>query len=563
MLSDLSIRDLIIVESIDVSFVPGLNVLTGETGSGKSILVKALKLVLGAKGGADLVRAGADHAVVEALFELPEPLRRRLADHDLPDDEQLVVRRVLRASGRSRATINGHLVTQGQLRALARGLVDISSQHEHHSLVDPTTHLEYLDAFGQHEELVEVVRERVGTARKAADALAALHRDLAQGNADTLRWQAQEIDGVGPVLGELDQLDEELVRLEHAERLGGAAARAAEAFAFADPSLVQQIGRHEDALARAAEIDGELQPLVDTLASVRDQLEDVSRELGTYARRLDTDPARLEDTRDRRRTLLSLCRKHACDLDGVVEKRARIAEQLARIDDAEHQLARLTAEAERTLADAGEVARDLSRARRATAEGLSQAITSQLHDLGMGAARVEVSLERLGRGEPGGLRFDGARLGEQGLDDVELLIAPNPGEPPRPLAKVASGGELSRSLLAIKRVLARVGPVGLYVFDEVDTGVGGAIAESIAQKMAEVAKHHQVLCITHQAPIAAYGEAHHVVTKRVEGERTFSEVRALPDATARVDELARMLAGITVTDAARQTARELLDAAST
>ncbi len=563
MLTDLSIRDLVIVESVDVSFVSGLNVLTGETGSGKSILVKALKLVLGAKAGGDLVRAGCQEAVVEALFDLPPSLRRRLAEHELPDDEQLVVRRVVRASGRTRATINGHLVTLAQLRDLARGLVDISSQHEHHSLVDPATHMAYLDAFGRHEALVEEVRGKVLAARKAAEALAELHRDLAQGNADTLRWQAQEIDRVGPELGELDRLEEELVRLEHAERLGGAAARAEEAFYDSDPSLCQQIGRHEEALARAAQLDATLEPLVAELGSVRTQLEEISRELGDYARRMETDPARLEEARARRRTLLALCRKHACDLDGVVEKRERIAEQLARIDDAENQLARLSRDAERTLAAAGEKARALSAARQATARELSEAITRELHDLGMGAARVEVSLERLGSADGAGLRFEGARLGESGIDEVELLIAPNPGEPPRPLARVASGGELSRSLLAIKRVLAHVGPVGLYVFDEVDTGVGGAVAETIAQKMAEVGRHHQVLCITHQAPIAAYGAAHHVVSKRVEGDRTYSTVRPLPDEPARVDELARMLAGITVTDAARQTARELLQAART
>jgi len=561
MLSELSIRDLVIVESVDVSFVGGLNVLTGETGSGKSILVKALKLVLGAKGGADVVRAGADQAVVEALFELPPTLRRRLGEHDLPDDEQLVVRRTIRASGRSRATINGHLVTLGQLRALARGLVDISSQHEHHSLVDPTTHLTYLDAFGRHDDLVDDVRQRVSAARRAAEALASLHRDLAEGHVDTLRWQAQEIDRVDPELGELDRLDEELVRLEHAERLGGAAAQAAQAFYEADPSITQQIGRHEDALARAAQLDPTLEPLVAELTSVRDQLEAVAIELGDYARQLDADPARLEEARSRRRALLSLCRKHACDLDGVVAKRLKIGEQLERMDDAERQLERLTEQAEAALASAGAAARTLSAARQATASALSEAITTELHDLGMGSARVEVSLERLSSSDGGTLRFEGARLGERGLDAVELLIAPNPGEPPRPLAKVASGGELSRALLAIKRVLAHVGPVGLYVFDEVDTGVGGAVAESIAQKMAEVARHHQVLCITHQAPIAAYGHAHHVVSKRVEGERTYSEVRPLGDAASRVDELARMLAGITVTEAARQTARELLEAA--
>jgi DNA repair protein RecN (Recombination protein N) len=374
------------------------------------------------------------------------------------------------------------------------------------------------------------------------------------------RWQAQEIEAADPQPGELDALEAELARLEHGEALARASGEAYEALYGRDRSLCSQLGRHEEALVRAAAVDAALEPMVERMASARTELEDLAMELDAYARGVDASPLRLEELRERRSVLLSLCRKHACDLDGVLEKRAELDERLALLDDAEHHLERRRAKADECLARAGAVARRLSEARQAAARALGDAITTELADLGMGQARVEVELSVPDATDATALSFEGARLSSSGLDHAELLIAPNPGEPPRPLSRVASGGELSRSLLAIKRVLAGMGPVGLYVFDEVDTGVGGAVSDAIAAKLAEVATHHQVLCITHQAQIAAWGEAHYVVAKTVAAERTFSHIRALAD-DERVDELARMLGGRTVTDTTREAARELLDAA--
>lgn len=561
MLSELVVRDLAIIDEVTVSFGAGLNVVTGETGAGKSILIRALKLVLGGRGSAELVRAGCDKAEVEALFLLPADLRARLLELGLPDDPELVIRRTIHRSGRSRATLNGHLATMAQLQSLASGLVDISSQHEHHSLVDPRRHLHYLDAFAGHEALVAEVAEAVASARAAQQALAALEAEARSDHEDMWRWQAQEIDAADPQPGELDDIEAELGRLEHGEALMQAAGGAHQALYGRDRSLCSELGRHEEALVRAAAFDAALEPLVERMATARTELEDLAGELDQYARTVSSDPYRLEALRERRSQLLSLCRKHACDLDGVLAKRARLAERLALLDDAEHHLARHHEAFQGCLTVAGAAARRLSEARRGAAEALGASITRELSDLGMGSARVEVELSVPDATEASTLSFEGARLTESGLDHAELLIAPNPGEPPRPLSKVASGGELSRSLLAIKRVLAGLGPVGLYVFDEVDTGVGGAVAESIAIKLAEVASHHQVLCITHQAPIAAYGEAHYVVAKRVEGERTFSDIAPLgPE--QRVEELARMLGGLVITDTTRQAARELLQAAA-
>lgn len=561
MLSELVVRDLAIIDEVHVSFGPGLNIVTGETGAGKSILIRALKLVLGGRGTADLVRAGRERAEVEALFTLPPALRARLADLALPDDPELVIRRTIHRNGRSRATINGHLATMAQLQGLAAGLVDISSQHEHHSLIDPRRHLHYLDAFAGHEALVAEVAAAVDEARTAREALDQLLAEARSDQLDMWRWQLQELDAADPKAGELDEIEAELARLEHGEQLHRAASDAHDALYGRDRSLCLELGRHEEGLVRAAAHDEALEVFVERMASARLELEDLASALDAYARRIDADPDRLDALRERRSALLQLCRKHACDIDGVVAKREALAARIALVDDAEHEIDRRQRRAEAALAVAGQAARRLSRARAAAADALATAITRELGDLGMGRARVEVELSVPDATDATALAYEGARLTAQGLDHAELLIAPNPGEPPRPLSRVASGGELSRSLLAIKRVLAGIGPVGLYVFDEVDTGVGGAVAESIAIKLAEVSRHHQVLCITHQAPIAAYGDEHYVVAKHVEGERTYSDIRALDDGE-RVEELARMLGGLVITDTTREAARELLATAN-
>jgi len=561
VLSQLIVRDLAIIQELSVTFGPGLNVVTGETGAGKSILIRALKLVLGSRGSADLVRHGAERAEVEALFDLPPAVRQRLAAADLPDDPELVIRRTITASGRSRATLNGHLATMAQLQALAAGLVDISSQHAHHSLVDPTAHLHYLDAFADHAPLVDQVADAVRGAQGAARRLHELQSQVHSDHDDMWRWQVQELEQASLLEGELDDIEQELSRLEHGEALLRAAAGAEEALYGRDVSLCRELGRHEEALVRASAHDAQLVPMVERLASARTELEDLAGDLGQYARTIDADPARLDELRQRRQLLVGLCRKHATDLPGLIEKLADLQQRLALIDDAEGHLRKAQAAADAALAEAGAVAEALSAARHAAAGRLGEAITQELADLGMGAARVEVAVSPAAPTDRTGLVFGGARLNAEGLDHAELMIAPNPGEPPRALSRIASGGELSRSLLAIKRVLAGLGPVGLYVFDEVDTGVGGAVAEAIAEKLAQVATHHQVLCITHQAPIAAYGEAHYVVAKTITGDRTFSSIERL-HVDERVEELARMLGGRTITDTTRSAARELLTHAS-
>lgn len=579
MLSLLRVRQLAIIDELEVAFAPGLNVLTGETGAGKSILVAALQLVLGGRGRPQLVRTGADRAEVEALFDLSgdtaaqarvraifgvesEPPGADASDsaHEVNPYAEVVVRRVLDSNGRSRAYVNGRLTTLAQLTGLARGLVDISSQHEHHTLVDSSTHIHYLDAFAfEPAERLDRASDRasdrgVTTLRGLmAEAWArlgdvearldALRRAVSEGHGDFLRFQLAELDRV--LQNDLD-IEAEVGRLRHADRLGAHLDRAEAMLWSGERSLTGTLSVVLRDLAQAVDIDAGLRPLLERVEASAADLEDAGRELARARRGVRADPARLTELEERLHEVRRLHRRHGDDLPKVA---AGLRAQIADLDGAEQRMLDLEAERIAAKARASQTANALSAGRRAAASALGAAISSELASLGMGEARVDVAVAETG-------------LGALGQDRVEYLIATNRGEPPRPLAQVASGGELSRSLLAIKRVLAAAGPVGLYVFDEVDTGVGGAIADAIGRKLAEVAEHHQVLCITHLPQIAAQGDTHFHVRKAVirDGtgeERTQSRIERL-SLDQRVHEVARMLGGATVTDTTRAAARELL-----
>jgi DNA repair protein RecN (Recombination protein N) len=561
MLTHLRVRRFAIIDQLEVAFGAGLNVVTGETGAGKSILVSALQLVLGAKARPEMVRTGAERAEVEALFDIRDDgsARARLAAMGIEDDE-LVVRRVVEAEGRTRAYVNGKLATAAQLAELAAGLVDISSQHQHHTLADAGTHLGFLDGFAglgkERVELAERWRAWVA-ARNAADEADAAAR--ARGDReDLLRFQLSEIDKLAPKAGEEEGLNEQIGRLRHGAQLAGLTTRAEEALYSGEADIVGQLTRVVADLESGSRVDPALAPLARQLDGARAEVEDVGRELGRYGRTLRADPERLAELEERLHQLRRLARKFGGTLAEVLVYRATAAAELAALGGAEERAGALRSAAEAALADVTTLARAMSARRHAEAARLGAAITDELSSLGMGEARVEVAVALEER--PGEVLVDGGRLGATGFDRVEFLIATNRGEAPRPLRKVASGGELSRALLALKRVLASQGPVGLYVFDEVDTGVGGAVAEVIGRKLHEVSQHHQVLCITHLAQIAVYADTHFQVRKEVFEDRTRSAVRLLSP-TERDDEIARMVGGIHVGEATRLAAAEMIRAA--
>lgn len=564
MLHSLTIDNVVLIEHQVFELGPGFNVLTGETGAGKSMVVDALALVLGGRARPDAVRGGSREAEVAALFEVESGSRvsAKLEAAGVPCDGELVVRRVVQAEGRSRAFLNGKVSTAAQLADLAPDLCDIASQHESVSLTDPGTHLEYLDAFGKLEGMRDALGEKVGelaTIVRAIEKVRDAERDRAE-REDFLAFQLREIEDLDPAPGEESELEHERARLRHASKLRTATEGAADRLYEGEDTVCDQLARVSSELDAAAAIDQSLASVARSVASAREELADAARALARYASGIETSEERLAEVDDRWFRLQKLLRKHGPTTHELLAHRAELRTQLSELEGAEGRALELEAKRDALLAQVAAEARALSRKRRDAAATLADSIGRELAGLGMGRARVVVDVSAVPSPSAGDLPpVDGARLTSSGIDRVEFLIAPNKGEDPRPLRKIASGGELSRALLALKRVLAEKGPAGLYVFDEVDAGVSGAIAEVIGRAIADVARHRQVLCITHLPQIAALADQHFVVGKTEVKGRTTSSVRRLSNAE-RVEELARMIGGVKVGDAARHAAAELLGA---
>ncbi|ACG72006.1 DNA repair protein RecN [Anaeromyxobacter sp. K] len=576
MLTTLRISGLAVVDAVEVRFGPGLNVLTGETGAGKSILVNALHLVLGGRMTADVLREGADEAVVEALFELPaaHPVFGRLDAAGLPirpepgaGSCELLVRRVAARGGRGRAFVNGALCTVSMLETALRGVVDISGQHEHVSLLDPSVHLELLDAFAGLDAISEngaeptLLRYRAAHAALAAlvrerEALAADEGERAR-RADYLAFQLRELESADPRPGELESLEDERRVLASAEKLREAA-RAAEALAYGEEgSASERVGQAARALAEASLLDRRLEAPLGLLRSAAVELEEAGRELGRYAEAVGGDPERLASVEDRHELLRALARKHGGTLEGAIARRDQMRGELARLQGGGERLSVVQAEIEQRGREAVRLAAALSRARAEAAQAFAEAVRRELAGLAMGRCRLEVALLP----PEAGVEVGGKLLGPAGAERAEILIAPNPGEPPRGLGRIASGGELSRLLLAVKRTISRRDPVATYVFDEVDAGIGGAVAEAMGRVLSDVSKGRQVICITHLPQVAAFADRHHRVEKRVAGGRTHTGVELLGDDAGRRQEVARMMAGVTVTPSALEHAAALMAAA--
>lgn len=563
MLVALRIKNFILIDELEIELGPGFNVLTGETGAGKSIVVGALSLVLGGRASAEQVRPGATEAEIEALFDVSggDRLAAQLDAAGVSHDGELSIRRVVQSTGRSRAYLNGRLCTAGELAALAPELADVASQHESVALTDPATHLGYLDRFARLVDkraelaaLVTDLEEIVAKIRAARDA------ERGRGEREAfLTFQLDAIDQLAPKPGEMDELQVERNRLRHSGKLLETTRHVSSRLDQGEDALCDEIARLATDLRKAATLDPALEGPAQSLDDCWSALSDVARDIGRYAERTQADPGRLSEVEERLYRLEGLLRQHGPTLEEVIAARDRIAAELDSIANAGSRAAELEVERSARIGVAGEHARELSRRRKKAASVLGATISTELAELGMGGARVVVDVAALG-GDRSDLAVDGARLGHDGIDRVEFLISPNKGIDPRPLRRIASGGELSRALLALKRSLAECGPAGLYVFDEVDTGVGGAVADRIGRAIADVARHHQVLCITHLAPIAAFADTHFVVSKHDGGDVTRSQVVRV-EQKERVAEVARMLSGAKVTGAALKAATELIRAA--
>jgi DNA repair protein RecN (Recombination protein N) len=578
MLDTLRIKSFAIIDELTARFEAGFNVLTGETGAGKSILVDALHLALGGRAQADSVRTGAEEAEVEALFRprLPDETDARLAALGLPAaGAELLVRRTIQREGRSRAWVNGAMATAAQLAAATRGMLDISGQHEHVGLLDAAAHLDLLDAHAQLLPLrarYEAAFAELAEAEKARAQLDGDESARAE-RADWLRYQLDEVEKIAPHEGEDEGLAQDRRLLAAAEKLRAGAEEAEELLRSGEGAAAPAAAKAAKRIDELAHIDPTLAPLAQAVRGAVAELDEAARSLGKYAARAGSDPQRLEAIDERLELLRKLARKHGGTLSSAIARARAMKQELAGLENHGDELARREAEVARRALAALELGRELSAKRRAAAAGFSSAVAAELSALGMARSELSVRFSpvveggiaapaaspRAGAEGSSASAGDATLLGARGLESAELLLSPNPGEELRPLARIASGGELSRVLLAVKRVLAETDPVDAYLFDEVDAGIGGATADAVGRALASVARRRQVLCITHLPQIAAFAGRHQVAEKEIARGRTQSHVAAV-EGEARVRELSRLLSGHE-TPASLAHARELLDKA--
>jgi DNA repair protein RecN (Recombination protein N) len=577
VLDYLRVRGLALLDDVALEFDPGMNVLTGETGAGKSIIVDALTMLRGGRARAELVRDGEDAARVEAQFTVRGPIGRQLRPIldrlgvEL-EDETLVLERHLRRSARGRIAIQSSLSTLASLAEIGSELVEICSQHEHHSLTHVAHHLELLDAFAELDsasgpggsalgDYAEHYRRWHALAQRIVDIRERETERLQR--ADYLRFQIEELERVSPEVGEYEQLRARLAMLRRTHELAGFAAAAQAQLYDNDDAIASQLAVLLDRARRLDPLALGLAALVD-VAEQLDAAKIACEEAASAAARLVDElvvgPGELELAHERLHELDRLRRKHGCEVDELLARVELMRDELATLDSTEGELAVLEQQEAELWQACSERADRLHDARVGAAEGLARAIEQELDALHIPTARLAVELHPLDGDDAHGQQLGRARLGPRGRDRAELRFSANPGEPLAALSKVASGGELSRVLLAVKSVLSTQQRVSTYVFDEVDAGVGGAVAESIGLRLRRAASNNQVLCITHLPQIAAYADAHFRVHKQVLDGRTVTRVERLDD-DARLEELARMLGGKRVTRSAREHARELIEQA--
>lgn len=548
MLQTLSIRDFVIVDQLDLEFSPGFTVLTGETGAGKSILIDALSLVLGARGEGGITRAGSDKAEINAVFEissLPE-LQAWLDNNEIAHDEpELLLRRVIYADGRSRAFVNGSPATIQQLKEIGEFLVDIYSQHAHHALLKAATQRQVLDAYAGHLPLAQEVaqayqawqvlyQKRVDAERNAE----AYAQELAE-----LRDQVRELSALAPAADEWEPLQQEHMRLAHGASILAGGEECRELLSEGEVSAVSQLSRVQHKLQELTEYDASLQEALDTLDVALIQLEETDRFLNRYLQRADLDPERLQEVEGRVHALHAAARKYRVRPEELAELLAGWQLRQQTLEQGQDN-GQLQQDERAAFARYDELAKKLSAGRVQAAERLSVQISDEMQRLSLSGGRFAVDLKPQ---EPAA----------SGSEQVEFLVAGHAGVAPRPLSKVASGGELSRISLAIRVVTAQRGDVPSMIFDEVDVGIGGGVAEVVGQLLKTLGQQRQVLVITHLPQVAAQGSQHLQVSKFLSEGQTLSRIKQL-DATQRIDEIARMLGGVEITETTRQHASEML-----
>ncbi len=551
MLTDLSITNVAIIDSLRLSLRPGLTLLTGETGAGKSIIIDAVSLIMGGRASSELIRSGEEEAIVEALFDisnLPE-LTQLLADSGFDSDGELLVKRSISRAGKNRIFINGGMATLTLLTDISSRLINIYGQHESQTLLRPENQMMLLDSFAGTISLRNEFSSLYNDRQNVQDRLTHLDdqvRETAR-KLDLLSFQSEDIAKAELKPGEEEELEEQRGLLANAEKLGGTSSEAFERLYGGDNAILGQLKRINNSVREIAGIDSSLEGIADALENNYLQLEDSAMSLRSYSARIESDPVALQSIEDRLDQIGKLKRKYGTTIEEILAFKKQVDCELDQLR--EHGLDRqqLEAEQSRLSAQLSAKGQELSKLRSSASLELKRALESEAHQLAMKNAQIEVALTVLP--EPR----------TTGYERIELLFSPNPGEIPRPLAKIASGGELSRLMLAFKQVLPE-GDAPTLVFDEVDTGIGGATSDVVGRKLKKVAASQQVFCITHLPQVAVFADQHLRVEKQVLNGRTTTVVSALDD-SARIEEISRMLGGANITDTTRRHAKEMLSSA--
>lgn len=562
MLLTLRIRNFAIIEEAALQFGPGLNVLSGETGAGKTIIMSALAMLLGARASSELIRVDQKEAAVEAMFEPDgEESSRQAAQSPGGGNRELLIRRTIAEGGRSRVLINDELATVTSLTRIAGAMVQIYGQHEQQSLLRPESHQQILDRYAGLEEALGEYREMYARVLQIRAETAELSRRERE-RADLLelaRFKVNELERAAIAPGEDEELAASRALLANAAKLSAAAHEAEEALYGAEGAALDSIARAQARLSEAAAIDSRLKEPLELISSARLGLEEAAHALRSYADRIEADPARLEQIENRLAELNRLKRKYGGTIESAIAALARSREEFDALEGVEENRTKAEAELAETLNTLLASAKKLSARRNRAAIELRHRMEAELKTLGMRSPAFEARLATIGESEAS-LVLNGVGLGPSGFDTVEFYLSPNPGQPPMALAKIASGGELSRIMLALKSLEAHRRGVATLIFDEVDAGIGGAIAEVVGRKLKHLSRFHQIICITHLPQIAAFADTHFLVEKEERRGSTKSRVNAL-EAQERAEEIARMLGGAQITDKMRRAARELLERA--
>lgn len=557
MLNELSIKNFAIIDELHLSFDDGLNVISGETGAGKSIIIGAVSLLLGDRATADMIRAQAETATVEAVFDISgnTVLQKKIADMGFPAQDELIIRRVIAHAGKNRAYINGQAATLVNLSSVSELLINICGQHEHQVILNTENHIDILDEFGgclTERAFYEETYNRYQQIRNQIDQLNDLNRSREE-KADLYKFQLKEIQDIHPQPAEDTSLTDEKKVLINFQKLSGWAGNAYELLYGDRDSAIVKLKEVQHHIKEIKKIDSNLNIPDSEIENSFVTLQEAALQLRDYGKNLSYDSDRLAVIDERLELLNRLKRKYGGSLEGVFHKKQEMEEVLKTVFSLEEELEKLDKEGKNVKDDLRQKALKLSQARQKAGQRLQDSVDKEIQALNMPHASFQVRFLN----HPA----DAESFGPKGVDTVEFYLSANKGEEARPLNKVASGGELSRIILALKNVLSRTGSVSSIIFDEVDNGIGGAVAEIVGRKLKEVSANHQVICITHLPQIASFGKKHILVSKKVVKGRTITFVNEL-DNEQKVEEVSRMLGGVNVTRTTRDHAREMLNSAA-